>query len=137
MKTLQIITAVALIFALSSFSAPDKADSIITEPCLSGIVSDATTGETLVGVEVSLEGTKFKTYTNFDGEFSFAGIKPGSYKVITSYVSYEKSQLKTITLQNNEVHSLTVQLQPQIKDTPLKTVMIKNDKILANNTLKK
>jgi len=44
----------------------------------------------LVGVEVKIEGTDMKTYTDFDGNFSFNNLKPGEYKVVTSYISYQK-----------------------------------------------
>jgi hypothetical protein len=63
---------------------------------LSGSVADENSGESLVGVEVKIEGTDQKTYTDFDGNFVFENVKPGQYKVIANYISYEK---KTETLE--------------------------------------
>ncbi len=72
---------------------------------LSGTVIDAESGELLVGVEVSLEGTEAKTYTDFDGNFSFKNVQPGEYKLVTNYISYKNC---TETLQvdpgKNEVN---------------------------------
>ncbi len=57
---------------------------------LSGSIVDFRSGELLTGVEVRIEGTNLKTYTDFDGKFSFH-VKPGEYKIVTHYISYEKN----------------------------------------------
>jgi hypothetical protein len=58
---------------------------------LSGTVFDSTSGELLVGVEVTIDGTETKTYTDFDGNFTFDNMKPGEYKLVTNYISYNKT----------------------------------------------
>ncbi|MBN2635409.1 MAG: carboxypeptidase-like regulatory domain-containing protein [Prolixibacteraceae bacterium] len=57
-----------------------------------GTVSDAKTGESLVGVEVQLEGTDKKVYTDFDGNFEFEKVEQGEHKIVVSYISYEKKK---------------------------------------------
>jgi hypothetical protein len=68
---------------------------------LSGTVFDSTSGELLVGVEVKIEGTETKTYTDFDGNFTFKSITPGEYKLVTNYISY-KSSVETLQLNGKE-----------------------------------
>lgn len=68
---------------------------------LSGTVSDSGSGEFLAGVEVKIEGTGIKTYTDFDGKFSLGNIKPGEYKLVANYISYKK-QIETLTLDGRE-----------------------------------
>ena len=70
---------------------------------LAGSIADEISGESLVGVEVKIEGTDKKTYTDFDGNFSFEGVKPGDYKLVTNYISYKKKskELKVDTNKNN------------------------------------
>lgn len=58
---------------------------------MTGTITDSQSGELLAGVEVSLEGTDTKTYTDFDGNFRFQNITPGEYKVVTNYISYNKA----------------------------------------------
>jgi type 1 fimbria pilin len=72
---------------------------------LSGTVTDSGSGESLVGVEVRIEGTDEKTYTDFDGNFTFGNMKPGEYKLTANYISYQKST-ETLELkgQVNEVN---------------------------------
>lgn len=94
----------ALIVLLSSLSAiangkenirkgADNSDNAATV-VLSGTVIDENSGESLVGVEVQIEGTDLKTYTDFDGKFSFENIKPGDCKLTANYISYEKESKK-------------------------------------------
>ncbi len=72
---------------------------------LSGSVIDFESGEALTGVEVKLEGTDIKTYTDFDGNFEFDGVKPGNYNIIASYISYDKSLVENFkaNVENSEV----------------------------------
>lgn len=84
----------------------DNAASIV----LAGTISDANSGESLVGVEVKLEGTDLKTYTDFDGNFTFTNVKPGEYKVVANYISYKPvSKTLEANAKNNE---LELKLQP-------------------------
>jgi hypothetical protein len=59
---------------------------------LSGNIIDEVSGEALVGVEVKIDGTDIKTYTDFDGHFVIDGVKPGSCKLVASYTSYNKKE---------------------------------------------
>ncbi len=68
---------------------------------LSGTVYDFSSEELLAGVEVKIEGTDMKTYTDFDGQFTFKNIKPGEYKLVTTYISYKKGT-ETIKVDNTE-----------------------------------
>ena len=56
---------------------------------ITGTITDVFSGESLAGVEVKIEGTTLKTYTDFDGNFNFNNVKPGDYKITTSYISYQ------------------------------------------------
>lgn len=56
---------------------------------ISGTINDLNTGETLAGVEVKIEGTDYKTYTDFDGNFNFTDLKQGKYKLVANYISYK------------------------------------------------
>ena len=75
----------------------DNAASVV----LTGSIADANSGESLAGVEVKIVGTDLKTYSDFDGNFSFSGLKPGEYKVVTNYISY-KTASQTLTLNARE-----------------------------------
>ena len=83
----------------SSVNADNTASLVIT-----GSVFDQNSGESLVGVEIQIEGTDLKTYTDFDGNFSFKNVKPGEYKLVSNYISYQQNT-KTVDISsdNSEV----------------------------------
>jgi len=114
---MKIVFSVLLVATLMFSAMADEKDHIADEPAKAatvtvyGTVTDAKTGESLVGVEVQLEGTDMKVYTDFDGQFSFEDILPGEYDISAKYISYEKQKIEK---QNIDIFSseLKVQLKP-------------------------
>lgn len=99
----------ALLIALSANTAfaekaesktETKSEAIVLS--LSGNVIDEASGEALVGVEVKVEGTDVKAYTDFDGHFVIDNVKAGNCKLVASYTSYNKAEksLKVDTKSN-------------------------------------
>ena len=76
---------------------------------LSGNVIDEISGEALVGVEIKIEGSDTKTYTDFDGHFVISNLKAGQCKLVTSYTSYNKNE-KTL-LVNSKTNQVKIELQ--------------------------
>lgn len=58
---------------------------------LAGKVIDKNSGEYLAGVAVKIEGSDKVVYTDFDGNFEFASLKPGNYHVSTNMISYKEN----------------------------------------------
>lgn len=110
-KTIVIIFA--LVISLNSFAEKEGTTKTAKSPeatpvettSISGKVLDVISGETLTGVEISVEGTDLKTYTDFDGNYTFDNIVPGNYNIIASYISYSKSLIENIAIEkgNKEV----------------------------------
>jgi len=84
--------------AKTETKAPSESSSAIQ---LSGIVTDKNSNEALVGVEVKLEGTNQKAYTDFDGKFSFHDLKPGEYNIVASYISYQKNEIENLNVSSS------------------------------------
>ena len=85
-------------------SAPNETP--VQTVTLSGCVVDLSSGEALAGVEVKIDGTEFKAYTDFDGNFEIQDVKPGNYNLIASYISYNKSLVEDLKceMKENEVN---------------------------------
>ena len=58
-----------------------------------GKIVDSKTGETLPGATVLIEGTTKGASSDFDGNFSLAGLQPGKYTIIASYITYDNKKL--------------------------------------------
>lgn len=61
---------------------------------ITGTITDATTGETLIGVNILEKGTTNGTATNVDGQFTITLRTPGTPLVI-SYIGYERLEVDT------------------------------------------
>jgi len=68
---------------------------------LTGKVIDLSTNETLTGVEINLEGTDIKVYSDLDGNFEIKDVKPGDYNIVASYISYKKSLVESFKAETN------------------------------------
>jgi len=65
-----------------------------------GKISDAKTGEPLIGATVTLEGVskKLKTSVNLDGSYSFRNVPIGSYTIKVHFAGYKTSEFKNIEI---------------------------------------
>ena len=67
-----------------------KAEAVFS---LSGNIIDEVSGEAWVGVEVKVDGSEQRTYTDFDGHFVISILNTGDCKLISSYTSYNKNEI--------------------------------------------
>ncbi len=94
-----------LICFLFSFIGPVQSQSLI-----SGVVRDASSGETLIGANVIIKGTTEGAQTDIDGKFRFETTRPYPVTLQISYIGYNPiefivSNIKPviIRLNSNEV----------------------------------
>jgi hypothetical protein len=110
--TLIFITCLLAITVMAKENEKNEEQVPVKEvSILAGKVIDKITGEELAGVAVKLEGTNFVTYSDFEGNFSFNNINPGSYKLSVEFISYSTVETSNILVQENEVHELNIGLE--------------------------
>jgi outer membrane receptor protein involved in Fe transport len=80
---------------------------------LTGKVVDSGTGEALIGANVLLAGTTIGTTTNLDGIYTLRDLKPGSYDMQVSYVSYTRKLIRDIRLESGKATTINVDLQSE------------------------
>ena len=78
---------------------------------VSGTVTDAKSGETLVGAYVNLEPANKATVTGQNGLFEFKGVKPGTYQIIVAFVGYAK-QRQDIAVGDQDLEVQSLSLSP-------------------------
>jgi hypothetical protein len=91
-------------------SEASKASASMIE--ITGSVVDLTSGEALVGVEIKIEGTDQKVYSDFDGNFKFEDIKPGKYNLVASYISYKGSLIENFSADQDN-HEVKIKLEEE------------------------
>ncbi|MDR6805282.1 outer membrane cobalamin receptor [Dyadobacter sp. BE34] len=72
-------------------------------------------GETLPGASVSLKGTSHGTFTNADGKYTIEHVRPGSYKLLVSFMGYQ-TQTKDITLKPGEHFRHNIKLVSETRE---------------------
>ena len=78
---------------------------------VTGSVTDADTGEPLIGVNILVKGTVLGTITDVDGNFSFSSQSSPPYTLVISYVGYDRQEI--------DVTSGTTQVQVQLAEATL------------------
>lgn len=114
MKAVVLSVAMMVMVTFNAFAGPETKTENPGEPAvastsISGVIIDEETGEALTGVEVKLNGSTEKTYTDFDGKFVFDGVKPGDYSVEAKIISYKPVERK-LKVNTNEMHALNIEL---------------------------
>ncbi len=93
-------TLLLLLFNVSSFAQTIK-----------GKVSDAFTGEPLVGATVSMDGTKKMSLSKLNGNFAFSNISKGLHQLKITYQGYKAFE-QDVTVNETEAKPVVVQMEP-------------------------
>jgi hypothetical protein len=100
MKSL-LPAAIALICASNIYAQGGK---------ISGKVTDAGTGEDLIGVNVVLEGTTMGAATDISGEYYILNVPPGNYTLAASLVGYKKTVIQNVEVSSNHTTQIDLKL---------------------------
>lgn len=95
-----VLTFAIVLFSLSLIASEGSENKMVSTT-FAGTVIDNESGEALVGVAVKLNNQT--VFTDFDGNFSFENVVPGTYEIETSYVSYQDNKMNIKIEQEQEV----------------------------------
>lgn len=79
---------------------------------LKGVISDAKSGELLIGANILVQGTDIGNASDLDGSYLVEKISPGDYNIVFSYTSY-KTQIVRVTLVKDEILELNIKLEEE------------------------
>ncbi len=81
---------------------------------IAGSVTDQTTGEGLIGVNVAIDGTQQGTVTNIDGDYVLIGVRPGSYTVVFSYIGFQTQRVEDIRVSTGQTTRLDIEMREEV-----------------------
>ena len=84
-----------------------------TTGSISGTVVDSESGETLIGVNVVLEGTLKGTATDIDGKYTLKTVEPGTYTLVVSYISFTTQRITGVEIKAGESVQMDIILNPE------------------------
>ena len=91
---------------------------------VSGYVSDESTGETLIGVNVAVQGTEKGSASDINGYFTISGLNSSSLVLVFTHIGYQKKTLHLDLTQNRILPEIF--LKPEIIE--LRSVAIVEEK---------
>ena len=80
---------------------------------LKGTVSDAATGEVLIGASIQLKGTTSGTITDIDGRFELKDLKEGNHRLLISYIFYRTAEIDVEVKAENPELNIGLELDGQ------------------------
>ena len=108
---------------------------------VSGVVVDSDTGDPLVAVNVTLEGTAMGAITNPEGRYHIVNVRPGTYTVKASMMGYETIIKDGAVVNADFTSSVDFQLRPAVLDVVSEIVvtaerpLIRKDKTSSLNII--
>ena len=80
---------------------------------IAGIVSDAASGDPVMGANIWLEGTEMGAATGEDGDYYIINVPPGTYTVNFQMMGYQKYQVEKVRISVNRTYKLNVELRSE------------------------
>jgi outer membrane receptor protein involved in Fe transport len=77
---------------------------------IAGKVTEAETGESMVGVNVVIEGTMIGAATGPDGTYVINNVEPGIYNVVFSAVGYQRKIVTNVSVASNFTTLIDIEL---------------------------
>lgn len=101
-----LVSAALLIISLAAFAQNGS---------IGGSVTDAATKEPVIGASVLIQGTQVGAMTDFEGKFSIPNVKPGTYSIIVSFITYATDTISDVTVEEGKRFEVTVALHEEAK----------------------
>jgi TonB-dependent receptor len=83
---------------------------------IDGKIIDHKSQETIVGANVVIEGTTVGSSTDIDGNFAILNLKPGSYNIVVSFVTYKTQTISNVAVEAGKHTTLSVSLLEDVAE---------------------
>ena len=95
-------TALLVFFLLIEF----QSFTALGQGSIQGKITDIKTKESIVGASVYFQGTTVGSSTDIDGNYIIKNVKPGTYNIIVSFISYKIDTIRGIKVRKDEITKL-------------------------------
>jgi outer membrane receptor for ferrienterochelin and colicin len=99
-----------LVFSILSSVAVAQTGSI------TGAIKDAATGEAIIGANVVIQGTTVGAATDVEGNFTIPKVKPGTYTLVVSYVTYKNHLVPDLVVEASKISEVVVLMTEDSKE---------------------
>ena len=82
---------------------------------ISGVITDASSGETLIGGNVLVVGTTLGAVSDSEGDYFIIGVPVGTYDIQVSYTGYQTETVTNVEVNAGYTRELNFSLQPGLE----------------------
>lgn len=101
---------------------------------ITGIVTDANTGETLPGVNIVIEGTQLGAASGMDGDFSILNIPPGTYSVRASMIGYQAIVMEKVQVRIDLSSKVNFKMKETVLEADEVTIVAERPMVQMDET---
>lgn len=112
---------------------PEKEKKTSTKGSIQGVLSDAESGEALVGASIRVIGTSMGASTDVDGKYSIPNVPEGLYQLAVSYIGYDAAVIREVKVVADQTTTINHKLAPA--KTQLQDIVVIGDKALSGNVV--
>lgn len=98
-------------FVLAFFVGPSTAEAQVGT--LTGVVTDAGTGQPLAGVQVHIEALNRGVLTGENGRFFMVNVPPGTYEVVAQLIGYQSVRRENVAVAIDVTRVVNIELATQ------------------------
>ena len=117
--------------AQANHSSVESIESQKPSGVIKGIVHDASTGETLIGVNLFLQGSQIGAASNIEGAFSIQGVPPGKHVLEARMIGFEPQQVNVTLKARGETINVNVTLKEET--VPLSEIVVTPGRFSVNS----
>src|SRR5690606_33382797 len=77
---------------------------------ITGVIKDSKSGESIAGANIVIGGTSVGAASDVEGNFEVGNVKPGTYDISVSFVTYKTHVIPDVVVENGKTTSLVIQL---------------------------
>jgi outer membrane receptor protein involved in Fe transport len=81
---------------------------------IAGRVLAAVTGESLIGVNVVLDGTTQGTVTDLDGNYIIVNVRPGDYTILFSYIGFASQRINEVRVTTGQTTRYDIRMSEEV-----------------------
>lgn len=93
---------------------------------ISGVVTDAATGEPLIGANVLIEGTTMGAATDFEGYYVILNVPPGNYSLRCTMIGFQAKTVTGVDVNINQTSEINFDMQDEAFQTEEVVVVATN-----------
>lgn len=84
---------------------------------IKGVITNAETGEPVVGASVLVVGTKFGAMTDFDGRYTISRLEPGTYELKISHLDFNTVVVTEVVVKTDLTTEVSQELSKKVAES--------------------